>query len=668
MTEHKAIYVAPQGLDSNAGTEEQPVRTLFEAISRTREAGPELPKRVILRGGNYYDVCLRLTSADEGLSIEAYPGEQPVLHGGVPVTAWQREGDWLTAPVPGVRDRRLDFRAIEVDGRFRQRSRLPEAGAFRHFNEFKVEWLSTFAGGWARKPTTEEMMSIRVKREDVGTWLDVHNAELTIYHEWDESLVGVDAVKEAEQGVEITFKNAPGHPPGAFFERNENARTYVVWNVKEGMKRPGQWYLDRTNEKLVYWPLPGEEADHIHVVIPRHEHLLVLETGAHRIRLQGLTFSSAATQLSAGGFGALSVSAAIHGEEVSEIEFERVTVRNTGGWAFKLNGKGIRLHDCHIHHTGAGGIQWSGERIQLERSRIHDIGMAYLSAIAINSDGTDHAITQNEIYNTPYSGIASSSPNSVIQGNLLYDTMSFMKDGSAIYVCWYSDNVNVSGNAVFGRLSGGEAGSGPSAAHEKVRRYAYYLDEKCTNCAVTGNLAVNLGVPMLSHMTKDCKFANNIFMDRGLQTVSVLNSFGVAFERNILIADAIEIHSPKGNPGGLVSEEYDSHPYMSAYSKSDGITSLRNNLFYSRSGRQVFKHYFHYKPIEVTDLEQSDGNGFGDPMVTDAAAGDFGYAAKSPAWQRGIEPLSFADAGCEGRFAEIYKRCMNGSKDPIAGE
>ncbi|WP_308639423.1 right-handed parallel beta-helix repeat-containing protein [Paenibacillus silvisoli] len=668
MTDTNAIYVAPDGLDSNTGTVEQPVRTLNEAVARTRTLSGGQPKRIVVRGGHYYDVSIKLGADDEGLTIEAYSGEQPVLYGGVPVTAWQREGEWLTASLPGVRDRKLDFRSLEVNGQFRQRARLPETGAFRHFNEFKVEWLSTFAGGWARKPTTDEMMSLRASREDIGTWLDVSNAEVTVYHEWDESLVGVDAVKEAEpDATDIQFTYEPGHPPGAFCERNENARKYVVWNVKEGMKRPGQWYLDRTNEKLAYWPLPGERAEDIHVVAPVHEHLVVLDAGAKRIKLQGLLFACAATQLSAGGFGALHVSAAVHGEEVSEIEFERVTVRNTGGWAFKLSGTGIRMHDCHIHHTGAGGIQWKGERIQLERSRIHDIGTAYSSAIAINSDGSGHTISHNEIYNTPYSGIASSSPDTLINGNLLYDTMTFMKDGSAIYVCWYSDNVTVSGNAVFGRLGGG-SGTDSAAGHEKVRRYAYYLDEKCTNCSVTGNLAVNLGIPMLSHMTKDCAFTNNIFLDHGEQTVSVLNSSGLKFERNILVADAIEIHSPQGNPNGLVSEEYDSHPYMSAYSKSDGITSLRGNLFCSRSGRQTFKHYFHYKPTEAFGLERFDGNCFGDPLLTDAAAGDFSYAVNSPALELGIEPLSFADVGCEGRYVELFERCMNGDGKTVSGE
>ncbi|MBP3963854.1 right-handed parallel beta-helix repeat-containing protein [Paenibacillus lignilyticus] len=647
-----SIYVAPNGLDSNPGTEELPVGTLDEALSRTRAMKSEAAaaKRIIVRGGHYYDVSLTLNKEDAGLQIVAYPQEKPILFGGAPVTSWQRDGDWLTTPIAGVYDRELDFRLIEVDGTFRQRSRLPEQGAFRHLNEFKVEWLSTFAGGWKRPPTDEEMMALRVKREDVSDWLDIRNAELTIYHEWDESLVGVAGIRSDNEEADIRFLEAPGHPPGAFYERNANARTYVVWNVREGLKQPGQWYLDRSNEKLVYWPLPGEEMDRIQLIVPSKEHILCLEPGTRDVRFEGLTFACAATPLTAGGFGAIAVSAAIHGEDVQKIVFDRVTVRNTGGWAFNLSGKEIHLHECHIHHTGAGGIRWKGEEVRLERSRIHDIGLTYQSSIAVNSDGTNHTLVHNEIYNTPYSGIASSSPNTVISGNLLYNTMQFMKDGSAIYVCWYSDNVTVSGNAVFAAYN----------ASEKIRRYAYYLDEKCTNCSVQDNLAVNLGVPMLSHMTRDCSFENNVFMDQGLQVVSVLNSSGTRFERNILLADAIEIHTPQGNPEGLISEEYDSHPYMSTFSASDGIVSFRNNMLFSRKQSRRFKRFFHYKAIHEYELQELEGNVFAAPILTGAAEGDYSFDADSLAWSRGIRPLSFDTVGCTGRFAEVYEQ-FNGN-------
>ncbi|REE94586.1 parallel beta helix pectate lyase-like protein [Paenibacillus taihuensis] len=655
------LYVAPHGSDTNAGTEAAPVRTLSEALARTREAAGSEDKRIIVRAGEYEDVSLVLTAADSGLTIEAYPNEHPVLYGGSFITNWQREGDWLTAQLDGVSadDRSRDFRMIEANGTYRQRARLPEQGAFRHLNEFDVEWLSTFAGGWKRPPAEEEMMTLRVRSSDVGAWLDPNNAELTVFHEWDESLVGVAQVEEASKGnaesaieggsdgvTAIRFANAPGHPPGAFYKRNDNAMTYVAWNVREGLRQPGQWYLDRTAGKLVYWPLPEEieRPEALRLIAPAKEQLLRLEAGANRIRIAGLTFACAATALSAGGFGAIHVSAAIDAEEVEDVAFDRVTVRNTGGWAFKLSGMHIKLTECHIHHTGAGGIQWSGEDITLERSRIHDVGLVYSSAIAVNGDGTGHTISHNEIHDTPYSGISTTSSNTTISGNLLYNTMNFMKDGSAIYLSWHSDQVTVSGNAVFAK------------SKEHVRRYAYYLDEKCTNCTVVRNLAVNLGLPMLSHMTRGSRYISNIFLDRGPQVLSFYNSYGLAFERNVLVAESIEFISPQGNPNKLPSEEYDAHPYMGTFTTADGITSFRDNVLHSRTGSRVFREVLHYTKINEWELEEQDGNVFADPGLMGADQGEISFAsAQSVTEPRGIEPLSFADVGCQGRYEEIFE-------------
>ena len=82
--------------------------------------------------------------------------------------------------------------------------------------------------------------------------LDVNNAEVTVYHMWDESMVGLKAI-DAEKQI-LTFSSPSGHPPGAF-----GVKKYVIWNIREGMTEPGQWYLDRTRGKVVYWPLPGED-------------------------------------------------------------------------------------------------------------------------------------------------------------------------------------------------------------------------------------------------------------------------------------------------------------------------------------------------------------------------------------------------------------------------
>ena len=145
---------------------------------------------------------------------------------------------------------------LEMNGRFCKRARLPEQGVFTHESVFDVRWMSTTLGGWERKPTDEELGTLKYKAGDLGPWLEPRNAELTVYHHWDDSMVGVASIDHETRTV--TFSSPSGHPAGAFASHVPHANTYVVWNIREGLTEPGQWYLDRARGCAVYWPLPGE--------------------------------------------------------------------------------------------------------------------------------------------------------------------------------------------------------------------------------------------------------------------------------------------------------------------------------------------------------------------------------------------------------------------------
>jgi len=187
--EEKVWYVSPEGNDDAAGTLEAPLRTLARGVALSREWSGV--KKIILKEGMYYDTAIKLSRMDNNLSIQADEGAQVHLSGGRVFTDWKKEGKLLYVDVPGTRDRSWDFRMIEINGSWRTRARLPESGALMHRNVFDVKWLSSYAGGWERKPTEEERNTLKYKRGDITENIDVQNAELTIYHEWDESLVGL---------------------------------------------------------------------------------------------------------------------------------------------------------------------------------------------------------------------------------------------------------------------------------------------------------------------------------------------------------------------------------------------------------------------------------------------------------------------------------------------
>jgi hypothetical protein len=86
------------------------------------------------------------------------------------------------------------------------------------------------------------------------------------------------------------------------------SRAYpIVLNTREGMNHPGQWYLDRTAGKLVYWPLPGQDMMKLQVVAPTMESIVCIaaksKTLPADITLRNMAFHCTTQPLRTVGFG-----------------------------------------------------------------------------------------------------------------------------------------------------------------------------------------------------------------------------------------------------------------------------------------------------------------------------------------------------------------------------
>lgn len=353
------FYVSPAGNDGWDGRaphrngENGPFATLQKAVEASRLAGTSCARTILVGGGSYYDVSVSLCPEDSGLTVTSAEGETPVLYGGRVIDGWRKEeqGELWFAELPEATSGVWDFRLLVVNGRLCSRSRLPESGEYLHETEFDVEWLSTTAGGWARKPTEDELNSLQYREGDLGPWLDSRNAELTVYHKWDESSVGIASHDTASRT--LTFTHPCGHPPGAF-----KCRKYSVWNTREGLKRPGQWYLDRTAGRVVYWPLPGEDMVSAVAVAPAAGSIFSFTGRVEDFMLKNLRLEVSNAPLMAADFGAYKMPGAIEAPYgLERCRFENLAIRNTGGHGIKISGRCscVTIQNCDIEHTGAGG-------------------------------------------------------------------------------------------------------------------------------------------------------------------------------------------------------------------------------------------------------------------------------------------------------------------------
>ena len=616
-TRDSVYYVAVNGDDSwsgrvaraNAERTDGPLATLEAACKAARTLGTKQQKKIIIQQGQYFfDEPLVLTDRDAGLTIESAPGAKVDIYGGRKVIGWKKDGEkFYSAKLPGVKSGSWDFRALVVNGRFCPRGRLPEKGYFEHLSKFDVPWMSTTGGGWKRKPSKEELTTLKYRPEDLGPWLDINNAEVTVYHMWDESMVGISTMDTASHS--LTFANPSGHPPGAF-----GVKKYVVRNVRQGLTKPGQWYLDRSAGKVVYWSLPGEDMTRAEVFAPTIESIIRIEGArdkpARDITIRGITLSVTTTPLEAGGFGAGKFDGAVTITSAQNCWLLELEILNVGGQGIKASGDNLRIERCDVHHTGACGIRCRGTACIISDNHIHDVGLTYPSAIAMQGGGRDCLISHNEIHETPYTAVNCGGQNNRIEHNLIYHAMQELHDGAGIY-CFAGNGLVLRGNFIRDIVDTGGYGAS-----------AYYLDERSENCLVEGNLSIGIARPSHNHMAKRNTIRNNVFISDADARLTFPKSSDYTVEKNIVYAK-----------GKIVLEN------------PDAITTLRNNVLFSEAGIVQARKLNNYSQSGTYQLKADSGNLLDDPLVLEFKAGIVKFDLSSPARKLGIKPIDVSRAG-----------------------
>ncbi len=542
------LHLAATGSDPTGdGSRRRPFASLSRAIEQARRCGAA-KRRIVVGDGAYHDVEATLEAADSGLEIVAAPGASPAFYGGQPVRDWREEGGgspFWTAPIAGAREGLRDFRALVVNGRFAPRARFPEEGKIKHASTFPVRWMSTTKGGWERRPTEQELTTLKLVPGILPEGISEKNAELTIYHSWDESLVGIKHWDRAA-GL-ITFSTPAGHPPGAFAIQD-----FTVWNVREGMTAPGQWYLDREHGRVVYWPLPGEKLEALDVLAPTRSTVLRLagtaEAPVRGVRLKGLAFGVTTTPLRSGGFGARAFDGAIGGQYAHGLRLEQVTVRWAGGQGVKIEkSDGVRCTACTIQDLGAGGALLSGRGGVVTGTLIHHNGLTYPSAIGLSVSGERFHLHHNTIHHTPYSALVIDGSRHRIEHNRFHHVMEILEDGAAIYAGGLKHSV-VRGNYTY--------------EVREAHAHAYYLDEQCADSLVAKNVSVGVYWPIHNHMAWACLLRDNVCLHEKVMRISFFNCDNFTLAHNVFA----------GQDALIVDTSY------------TGVRTLRGNCFYSRTG------------------------------------------------------------------------------------
>jgi hypothetical protein len=385
---------------------------------------------------------------------------------------------------------------------------------------------------------------------------------------------------------------------------------YNLWNIREGMASPGQWYFDRSNNRIVYWPMDGEKMDQAQVIVPTVTTILRIG-GAKNVTIRNLAMGVTTVPLITGGFAAGNFDGAVSMSGTENCTLSGLRISNVAGQAIKARRDGVatRVENCEIAFCGAGGVYVGGPKVVISNNLIHAVGLAYPSAMGIQGGSKNGLLSHNEIHDTPYSAVGYGGEETVFEDNLIYDCMKVLHDGAAIYVfgaqnCIFRRNV--------ARDIPDTGGYGSSS---------YYLDEQSKGCVVEDNLSVNVGRPSHNHMAKSNTIRNNVFITHGDLRITFPRCTDHVLAGNVLYAT------------GTITFE-----------NIDGVSTWSKNLLYSDAGKIEGITLKDYSTTGTVNGVRGD-TVVADPLFVDLPHGDYRYQPNSPALKLGLPAHDFSKAG-----------------------
>jgi len=522
------LYVSPNGNDSWSGRLASPNRARtdgpFATLERARDAIRALKKQgglpdggvtVWLRGGTYTRLTpFELTAEDSGtpqspITYSAYRNEQVRLVGGKRVTGWQPVTDAtvlrkLPSEARGkVLVAELRAQGITDFGQMLRRgfgsSAAVPAGLELFYNGKPMPLARYPNEGWlkiAATPAGQQGGRFTCDDPRLRRWTEAKDIWVHGYWTWDwadsyERVVSIDA----EKGEIVTAEphGVYGYTPGKRFR---------VLNLLEELDAPGEWWLDRENGLLYFYP-PDEGAGEAMVSLT--EKPLITLNGVSHLRIERMTFEVCrATGIEMRG-GQQNIIAGC-------------TFRNIGTVGVVIDG-GTRhkVVSCDFMDLGDGGIQVSGgdrntltpckhEVLNCLFTRYSRWSRTYRPAVLVNGVGV--RVAHCLMYDAPHNAILFGGNDHLFEYNEVHHVCTETGDAGAFYI---GRDFTQRGTVI--RYNYFHDIGKSLQAETFVDVMAVYLDDCASGITIFGNVFYKAGRAAMIGGGRDNTVENNIFVE-----------------------------------------------------------------------------------------------------------------------------------------------------------
>lgn len=304
------IWVAPNGNDNNRGTKESPLASIHLALRKARDLrrvnDPSIKGgiHIILKGGFYtLSEPLFIRPEDSGTfdsptTIEAANKELPILSGGLMINNWQlvtskvedlprqAQGHVWVASVPFNDIAVDDFRQLWINGAKAIRGRDNNFPSMQRI-------LS-----WNKKTETCYIPAPLAKNLKGGAGL-----EMFIHQWWAIANLRVKDIKYQGDSAELSFFQPESHIqsehpwPAPWVSKKTGNSAFYLSNAMELLDEPGEWFFDKQQRKVYYWPREGEDLTHATTVAAGLETIVRIqgtaEDAVKYVSFKGVSFQHA---------------------------------------------------------------------------------------------------------------------------------------------------------------------------------------------------------------------------------------------------------------------------------------------------------------------------------------------------------------------------------------
>lgn len=531
------FFVSTRGADTNSGTKDAPFFSIQAAIEAARNVKGAVT--VTVEEGEYHPGHLQLDSRDDGLLLQA--NGHVVINGGISLSASDFEeldkeekarlhGDAVQHTRKVDLKRKgltpADWGTLCAIGGFNTASHYDGAvlepmwcelfvnnvrqTVARYPNEGFLHTTATVRVGENRPKVTAathgnfaKWEALRNPQSDIfgidadtarraGGWKTLDDVWMFGYpmYTWADTSSPVVAIDSDRGTMETAYVSLYG-------VRDE--APYYFYNVFEELDAPGEWYLDRQNGILYYYPAVPLTESTIQLSLATAP--LLSARGITDLTVRGLHF-----------MGTRGNALELTGNRIT---VEQCEITNAALWGIVAEGTAVQVQDCEIHHTGQGGVKlFGGDRDTLTPSgnRVtnnhfhHNAEIFKTGSPSVWIGGVGSVVSHNCIHDLAHQAVLYAGNEHVIEYNEIYAVCQYADDAGAVYSG--RDYTNC-GNVV--RYNYFHDIKSRAASHQGT--FAVYSDDNNGSSTVWGNIMHRCQSAVLFHGGHDLTFKNNLIIE-----------------------------------------------------------------------------------------------------------------------------------------------------------